>query len=249
MSTSAREVVKTIGTRRYRYRVERVRDETSGRMRARWTYLGRADGPAARAPRPAASDARERLLGALGRLLDVGGDDLPPVSAIAREAGLAHGTFYRHFASKEAALDVLLGETQDALAELGPDVGRPPADRAAARAEIQRWAAAICERGRTRPGLVRASLRRFASDPRRRCVNDARRAAVVAALAAYLAALDRRGFARVSDAPALAAGIVFLLKAAFRAGAETATSDARATDGVLAVVDRAIFGAPPAERA
>src|SRR5579875_1893773 len=109
----AYEVTKRIAGRAYRYRVESVRDPETGKRRSRWTYLGRAEGAAAAAPAPARrrGDARERLLDALERLLEA--RDLAGVTAdaVAAEAGLAHGTFYRHFRDKrdafKAALDRL----------------------------------------------------------------------------------------------------------------------------------------------
>src|SRR5947209_15247798 len=44
---------------------------------------------------------RERLLGAAQELIDEGGYGAASVAAIAERAGVASGTLYRHFASKE----------------------------------------------------------------------------------------------------------------------------------------------------
>ena len=67
----AHEVLKRVGANAYRYRVENYRDPATGKVRGRWTYLGKApaagDGAAAPAPRRRSSDSRERLLAALGR--------------------------------------------------------------------------------------------------------------------------------------------------------------------------------------
>ncbi len=66
----AYEVTKLVNGRPYRYRVRSERDPDTGKVRNRWTYLGRGDatGPAPVAkPRP---NARAALLDALERLLD-----------------------------------------------------------------------------------------------------------------------------------------------------------------------------------
>jgi len=50
---------------------------------------------------PTLAPTRERLLSAAHALIEEGGYGAAPVSAIARGAGVAAGTLYRHFASKE----------------------------------------------------------------------------------------------------------------------------------------------------
>lgn len=72
---------------------------------------------------------RERLLAAARELIEEGGYGSAPVVAIAARAGVAAGTVYRHFASKqELFVDVFrsVGEReeramQDAAAALAPD--------------------------------------------------------------------------------------------------------------------------------
>jgi AcrR family transcriptional regulator len=51
--------------------------------------------------RGVAAETRERLLGAARELIEEGGYAAASVSAIAERAGVAAGTLYRHFASKE----------------------------------------------------------------------------------------------------------------------------------------------------
>ena len=63
----AYEVTKLVNGRPYRYRVRSERDPESGKVRNRWTYLGRVDANrphAAVKPRP---NAREALLDSLER--------------------------------------------------------------------------------------------------------------------------------------------------------------------------------------
>jgi AcrR family transcriptional regulator len=69
------------------------------------------------------------------------------VGHIARAAGVAHGTFYVHFASKDEALDALLGDFNHALADklapvlaAAPEVGLKGTVRACATAFIDHWA-------------------------------------------------------------------------------------------------------------
>ncbi len=111
----AYEVTKQIGGRAYLYRVESVRDPETGRRRNRWTYVGRADrsGAAAPARHRGPDGARGRLLDALERLLAERDFGDVTAGAIASAAGLAHGTFYRHFADKRAALRAALDRSRD----------------------------------------------------------------------------------------------------------------------------------------
>jgi len=77
----AYEVIKRVGGRAYRYRVESYRDPETRRVRGKWTYLGRVEGEGTLSPeRQARPSSRTRLLNALEELL--GMRDLPASSRI-----------------------------------------------------------------------------------------------------------------------------------------------------------------------
>ena len=116
------EVIKRVGARAYRYRVESYRDASSKKVRSRWTYLGRVDRPAddgeppsvAPRTRRRTSETRERLIEAFEFLLETLSFDRVTAGAVAERAGVAHGTFYRYFSDKAALL-------RAALDRRGPD--------------------------------------------------------------------------------------------------------------------------------
>ncbi len=74
----------------------------------------------------AAQPTRERLLGSARELLEVGGYSAASVSAVARRAGVADGTLYRHFASKaELFVEVFRAAAERELGAMA-EAGRPP---------------------------------------------------------------------------------------------------------------------------
>jgi len=110
------------------------------------------------------------------------------IADIARAAGVAHGTFYVHFPGKEAVLDELLAEFNDAFVDrLGPvfaNAADAPIDqtvRATAEAFLDHWAAhrafveAYAERSAA--GLDLASLRDGVNPPMAKLIGTALRAA------------------------------------------------------------------------
>ena len=66
--------------------------------------------PASRPRRGAPDETRRRLLAAAGVLLNRDGYDGTDSNRIAREAGYAPGTFYKHFADKKEALVAVYAE-------------------------------------------------------------------------------------------------------------------------------------------
>ena len=71
------EVVKRVGSRAYRYRVESYRDAESKKVRSHWTYLGRVDSAVGTAQaavpprtRARAAETRRRLIEAFQSVLE-----------------------------------------------------------------------------------------------------------------------------------------------------------------------------------
>jgi AcrR family transcriptional regulator len=212
-------------------------------VRGRWTYLGRVAGDATVAPqRPAKERTRERLLVALERLLD--SNDYADVSAgqIADEAGLAHGTFYRYFRDKRAALLVAIELVREAADRERVALGGPIGTVAEERARVRAWAGSVLHAPIERRGLLRAWLVVSETDPDVAERRDRRRAASVVALVDYLERCIAAGIVAVDDPAALASALLSLFDGVLRAVAANRDPGARLREGVIAVFDRAIFG-------
>jgi len=242
----AYEVIKTIAGRAYRYQVESLRDPESGKRRNRWTYLGRvAGGPAPPpVPRQPRGNARERLLDALERLLATCDYEQVTADAIAIEAGLAHGTFYRHFRDKRDALrGALLRVRQQA--RLGFDRLRDDVTALEARAQIRALADGLQAPVEAHPALLRAyqlvALRDAALIRERRAARDEG----VARLTAHLTALRERGLADVRDPAATAGVLMALLQGLIReAILDGVVADEARRTATADVLERAVFPDP-----
>lgn len=239
----AYEVLKKIGGREYRYRVESYRDTDTGRVRNRWTYIGKAgdDAPPVKRRRPE-SQTRARLIDAFLLLIDRMPWSEVTVGAVAAEAGVAHGTFYRHFHDRHELLEYCTrqaNETLDArLAELtviAPTVHEE-------RARLRAWVADLMRRPVAPAGLMRtwaelalASLRRT------------RRRARIEAFSNYISALRERGFAVTLGEPRpLAIALTFETEMLSR---RTAHEQALLSEDEYAAAtetfDRLLFWRPP----
>lgn len=240
----AYEVTKTIAGRSYRYRVDSVRDPQTGKRRSRWTYLGRAEGePAGRPARRPRGDGRARLLDALERLLASRDFSALTADAVASEAGLAHGTFYRHFRDKRAALRAALERVRESGGPALDALAGDAASAAEARAGIRHLVGAVLRSPAEHPALLRAyyalSLRdeEFARERRER------RAAASKRLSEHLAALRARGLATVSDPEATAGALFAMLDGFYReAVIDGAPLDEARIAGAAEVMERAVFG-------
>jgi len=79
--------------------------------------------------RPLRADAarnRRALLAAARRVFERDGFVTARITDIADEAGLAHGSFYSHFRSKEDALAAVLGEVGEEMLHPGPSLAGTP---------------------------------------------------------------------------------------------------------------------------
>jgi AcrR family transcriptional regulator len=245
--TMAYEVVKTIGGRPYRYRVERVADPATGKKRSRWTYLGRVDPATGERPRTRRTDGRERLLDALERLLEVTDFGAVTAGAIAAEAGVAHGTFYRHFRDKRDALRSAFervrerrGPTLDMLRDDVPS-------REAARAALRACFTTVLEPPAKHPALLRAFYALVWRDAELSQERRERKATSIAAIARYLGVLRERGFAAIDDCEATAAGILALIDGLYRdSNVDGIPLDAARIRAAATLVDRGVFASPDA---
>ncbi len=240
----AYDVTKTIAGRTYRYRVESVRDPATGKRRSRWTYLGRAEGERSARPAPKPrGDARARLLDALERLLERRDFADVTADAVASEAGLAHGTFYRHFRDKRDALRAALERVREnrgpALDALADDV----AGAAEARAGIRRLVESVLRPPAEHPALLRAYYALGLRDEEFARERAERKAAASKRLREHLDALRARGLTELGDAEAAAAALFAMLDGFYREAVLDGDplDDARIA-GAAEVMERSVFG-------
>ena len=240
----AYEVTKLVNGRPYRYRVRSERDPASGKLRNRWTYLGRGDGgrtPAAVKPR---SNAREALLDALERLLERSEPGAVTAAAVSVEAGLAHGTFYRYFRNRVDAIRALADRLRSARAvELGL-LDDPPANATDARAALRAWTGALLRARTEHQGLVRAWYALAARDAEIRAAGRERRDSYARLLAGWLRDLTDRAIAPVTDPEAAGAVLFAMLDGiGHEAIAAGEPLDESRIVAAIDLVERAVFGA------
>jgi AcrR family transcriptional regulator len=139
----AYEVIKRRGKRAYRYSVEYYHD-ADGKGKTRWLYVGPVgDGsePLSTTPKvhkKSQQDTAGRLLDALERLLARSPYTEITASAIAIEAEVAHGTFYRHFKDKRDALRASMQRLTERAEHLA-HLDAPGEDLERERTRIRDW--------------------------------------------------------------------------------------------------------------
>jgi AcrR family transcriptional regulator len=233
----AYEVIKRVSGRAYRYRVESFRDPETRRVRGRWTYLGRVDPADAGLPeRPAKPSSRDRLLDAVARLLATGDAESLSAGSIAREAGVAYGTFYRYFTDRAHAVRETLLRHGPALAEVHARFSQPTGTRDQEQERLALWLRATADDAQRRRGVVRAWHVYSNADE---AVLKARREAVDAAVdrvAGYLDALRAQGVTSIASSRFAAYALVAL---AIALGRDAAVEDSLAEAKVEGLVSLA----------
>jgi len=240
-------VSKTINGRTYLYRVERQRDPENGRVRNRWTYLGRAakpDAAVAEPPRTAArGSTRQRLIDATERLLERNDGDVTP-SAIATEAGVAHGTFYRHFRDRRDALEAVVAHLRATRGAVDEGLDDDVMTVAEAKAGLRAWLIRKLALMRERPEFLAGFYRLATGDAKLAAWRAERRDALLGRLADHLAALVRRGFAELADPKSTARILYTVYDGLYRQViVDGHTIDDEVTLAALAAVERIVFGA------
>lgn len=170
-------------------------------------------------------ETRQHIVDAAGRLFRQHGIDAVGVDAIMHAAGLTHGGFYGHFASKEALVaEVASASLARSAARWTSISGAYPADAALERivgpyldpahvAEVGRGCVLttlgpeVARRPEARPGIA-ASVRVMAN-ALGRCLPEGDDAAALAALSTMVGAVV---LARLADSPALAETILAAAK-------------------------------------
>jgi AcrR family transcriptional regulator len=199
--------------------------------------------PPAASRRPDAT--RRRLVEALAGLLEERPYAEVTASAVAARAGCAHGTFYRHFRDKRAALEALFDDVRAQVARERPSFEGDLGGLEIERARLAVWVSSVIRTPLERPGLFRTFLSRCAEEPElARARADARDAAV-AALGSYLTRMTAAACCAL-DAPEAFARAIYLTLDGIRLRAlfDRAGFDEADVGGIVALIDRAIFAAP-----
>jgi AcrR family transcriptional regulator len=163
--------------------------------------------PPAKGARPRRADAarnRQALLAAARRVFERDGFVTARITDIADEAGLAHGSFYSHFQSKEDALAAVLGEVGEEMLHPGPPLAGDLGDTADPVAAIHAANVAYLEAYRRNARLM-ALLEQVATvDERFAALRLERSDAFLARNARAIRRLQRAGLADPALDPGLA---------------------------------------------
>lgn len=232
----AYEVIKRVSGRAYRYRVESYRDPETRRVRGKWTYLGRVEGEGTLSPeRKARPSSRDRLLDAVERLLET--NELSGISTgmVASEAGLAYGTFYRHFRDlAHVVRDAMVRETAN-LETLTQRFDSAPGSPTEEREKLVSWVRETIATVLQRPGVFRAwhvtSNHDWAVVAERQKRFDSN----VEHMATYLERLQEAGIAKMMPAFSAYAMMALIGAAAREAAIDKAFSEDKHM-GIISVV-------------
>jgi AcrR family transcriptional regulator len=186
------------------------------------------------------------LLEAAEQLLAAGDASAVTVDAIASAAGVAHGTFYRYFRHRSAALEELArhirtvaGIDDDRL--LLDDV----ATRAEARAGVRRWMIEKLRFARERRGSLRAWHALIGGDARLSAYREERRESTLLRLREHIERLSVLGYVHVADARATAAGLLALFDGIVRSSLlERDGLDDAGITAAADIAERALFANP-----
>ena len=247
----AHEVIKHVGTRAYRYRVESYRDPDSKRVRSRWTYLGRVENEAemgapraTQSPRRERRPTRDRLLDAFACVAEQRPFGEITAGRVAEEAGLAHGTFYRYFRDKRAILLAAVERVRAEIERERPSFDPPYGSRISEQARVRAWTDALA-RVPVSPGIIRAWYDALDHDPSLAGLRATRVAERTLALETYLVGLVAARTIDVERPASLAMALTLLVDAAYRSATLAGVPpDARLLAGVSDVFTRAIFTSP-----
>jgi AcrR family transcriptional regulator len=232
----AYEVIKRVSGRAYRYRVESFRDPETRRVRGRWTYLGRVDPADAGLPdRPPKVSSRDRLVDAVARLLAEHDAESLSAGTIAREAGVAYGTFYRYFTDRAHAVRETLLRRAPSLGEVDQRFTGPIGARDQERERVAGWirdavAASLRDRGLVRAWHVYSNADDAVVASRRKAVETADDV-----VTSYLEALNAAKITTIASPRFAAYALVALVVAVGRDCAlENAFSQAK-LEGIIAL--------------
>lgn len=243
----AYEVTKRIKGHDYRYLVETRVDPQTRRRKAKWTYVGPANGNgngevvARRARRHVTKDD---IVAAAAKLLETRDAEHVTVSVIAAAAGASRSTFYRFFDNQETVLNAALLAICDHVIRDHPKLDGDVRTVEAARSTFHAWAQAHYgsiaktralrralaqgEHGKVRMHFERSQLER---DP-------------WTELEAFFRAIDAAGLSTIPDPAAMSRAILgSMIAVKYTPFLALSSQDLNLPnwDDLYAMLDRAVF--------
>ncbi len=181
---------------------------------------------------------KDAALGCFGEL----GYAETSIEAITRAAGVAHGTFYVHFASKEGVLDELLGEFGDGLtARLGPALMK--AARAPSYALVERMAGIFLDYWQEQRRFIESYAQRVAGGLNVVALRDGLTPQLVQALSGGLEAMARSAGGALAHPELVTQAIVGMW---LRVGLQYLFNDQVSRKAAIGVLARLSWGAAQA---
>ena len=238
----AYEVTKIVKGHRYRYRVESVRDNDTGRSRARWTYLGRVGDDDVVVPRRRSPNGNvDRIIGAIVKLLERRRIEHVTMTVIAREAGVAPGTIYRHFRSRREAILAAVQFVNDGVIAQAGTLAGPVTTRERERERLHEWIRSVLAGGIGSPALMQAVPAMLGGADAR---EDLRRpSAIRDLLRDYLGRLYAAGMVSEAVTTRLSSAIFVAMEGVFRVAlSERERFSKQLIDDAAYLIDRAVFG-------
>jgi AcrR family transcriptional regulator len=238
----AYEVTKIVKGHRYRYRVESVRDAVTGRSRARWSYLGRVGDDDVVVPRRRSPNGNvDRIIGAIVKLLERRRIEHVTMTVIAREAGVAPGTIYRHFRSRRDAILAAVEFVNDGVLAQAGTLAGPVTTREQERERLHEWIRSVLAGGIESPALMQAVPAILEGGGGRA---DARRpSAMRDLLRDYLGRLNAAGMVSDAVTARLSSAIFIAMEGVFRVAlTERERFSKQLIDDAAYLIDRAVFG-------
>jgi AcrR family transcriptional regulator len=236
----AYEVTKVVHGRPYRYRVRSERDPVTGKFRNRWTYLGRVDPAGTESPVRLRRDVRNALLDALDRLLVAGDPESPTAAAIAGEAGVAHGTFYRYFRNKQDAIVALVHRVRDESSDAAL-IDAAPTSRDQARSTLRAWAEGLLRTKERHRALISALYALSSRDEALLAMRRERREAMLKKLCLFFERCDALGFAEIADPLGTTHALQAMIVGFFGQEQAAPLDDARVA-AMVGAIERVAFG-------
>lgn len=239
----AYEVTKIVKGHRYRYRVESVRDAQTGRSRARWTYLGRVGDDDIIVPRRRSPSGNvDRIIGAIVKLLERRRIEHVTMTVIAREAGVAPGTIYRHFRSRREAILAAVQFVNDGVIAQAGTLAGPVTTRERERERLHEWIRSVLAGGIGSPALMQVvpTMLDTPDGPQ-----DGRRPpdAIRDLLRDYLSRLHAAGMVSEAVTTRLSSAIFVAMEGVFRVALnERERFSKQLIDDAAYLIDRAVFG-------
>jgi AcrR family transcriptional regulator len=221
--------------------VESVRDTGTGRSRARWTYLGRVGDDDVVVPRRRSPNGNvERIIGAIVKLLERRRIEHVTMTVIAREAGVAPGTIYRHFRSRREAILAAVKFVNDGVLAQAGNLAGPVTTRERERERLHEWIRSVLAGGIGSPALMQAVPSMLDGEVR----EDGRRpSAMRDLLRDYISRLNAAGMVSDAVTARLSSAIFVAMEGVFRVAlSEREKFSKQLIDDAAYLIDRAVFG-------